>query len=163
MGASDYLVKPVDRGKLSELARKFAGFGTGRTALVVDDDSDIRLSIQVALTADGWNVEEAKDGQEALEHLMRKLPDILILDLLMPGKTGFDVIEEIRNNDALSPLPILVLTGKELNAEERQYLNDSTLQFMRKGGTPMEGLAHRLRRKILLSLSDKYEETGLEF
>lgn len=78
--------------------------------LVAEDDAKIRLYVSAALKDAGYTVRTAEDGVEALRGYAEKRPDVLVLDLMMPKKSGFDVCEELRKKDL--SLPILILTAK---------------------------------------------------
>lgn len=77
-----------------------------RRILVVDDDDDIRSGIMLALRADGALLTEAADGNAAVTALMRDLPEAIVLDLMLPGRSGFLVLEEAR---AADPRPIVIM------------------------------------------------------
>jgi len=89
--------------------------------LVVDDDPDIREAITTILSTQPYEVVEAKDGVECLERIREGVPDLLILDLLMPRKDGFAVVRELRENPKYAKLPILILTAVREDASRRRY------------------------------------------
>ena len=72
---------------------------TGRRVLVVDDDEGVRTAVTWALEADGFSVETATDGLSALESLDRSRPDLMVLDLSMPGLSGIDVLTRVRRDE----------------------------------------------------------------
>jgi len=80
--------------------------------LVADDEPNIVISLEYLLKREGYTVLVARDGQEALEAIARELPDLVLLDVMMPKKTGFEVCQEVRANDALQGVKILMLTAK---------------------------------------------------
>jgi DNA-binding response OmpR family regulator len=80
--------------------------------LVADDEPNIVISLEYLLKREGYNVVVARDGQEALDAISRELPDLVLLDVMMPKKSGFEVCQEIRTNDALQAVKILMLTAK---------------------------------------------------
>jgi PleD family two-component response regulator len=82
------------------------------TILFVDDDPSIRLLVSKVLESDGHEVELAEDGPGALARLNRRLPDLAILDLSMPGMSGLEVCESIKTNPATSHIPVLMLTAQ---------------------------------------------------
>lgn len=84
----------------------------GKKILVVDDEEDQRFFIATVLEDNGATVLQAADGDEALTLAKREKPDLITLDLGMPGKSGVEVFEEMRNNDALGSIPICVITGR---------------------------------------------------
>jgi two-component system alkaline phosphatase synthesis response regulator PhoP len=89
--------------------------------LLVDDDPDVRMAIGTVLEAEGYQVKTAHDGIECLDRVREELPDLLILDLLMPRKDGFAVIRELRENPKYRELPILILTAVREDASRRRY------------------------------------------
>ncbi|MCU7892024.1 MAG: response regulator [Candidatus Thiodiazotropha sp. (ex Ustalcina ferruginea)] len=85
--------------------------------LIVDDEPNIVLSVEYLMKREGYQVTTANDGQTALELLSETKPDLLILDVMMPRKNGFEVCSEIRADPTLSRLPILMLSAKGREAE----------------------------------------------
>jgi DNA-binding response OmpR family regulator len=80
--------------------------------LVADDEPNIVISLEFLLKREGYTVVIARDGQEALEAIERERPDLVLLDVMMPKKTGFEVCQDVRTNDALQATKILMLTAK---------------------------------------------------
>ena len=91
--------------------------------LVVDDDPDIRQVANIILTARGYQVVQAKDGEEGLAMLRQERPDLMILDLLMPRKDGFTVCRELKDPrwSKYAKMPILILTAVKEDASRRRY------------------------------------------
>lgn len=83
----------------------------GKRILVVDDDPVIRMLVSECLASAGHTVEMLSSGKECIAHLDRERPDLLVIDLLMPEVTGFDVIRGIRDSTALANLPIILLSA----------------------------------------------------
>ncbi|MCM8854747.1 MAG: response regulator [Candidatus Thiodiazotropha sp.] len=88
--------------------------------LIVDDEPNIVLSVEYLMKREGYQVATANDGQTALELLSETTPDLLILDVMMPRKNGFEVCSEIRADPTLSGLPILMLSAKWREAEVKK-------------------------------------------
>lgn len=84
----------------------------GDHILVVDDDPDVLGTLTRALGREGFHISTAMSGNEALEFLYKQVPDLVILDVMMPGLNGFEVCERIRNNHALDQMPVLFLTAR---------------------------------------------------
>jgi len=82
-----------------------------KKVLIVDDESDVREFIQLVLEADGVSFVEAADGEEAVEKAVSERPDLVVLDVQMPKKDGFEVFSELRRNAATSFIPIIMLTA----------------------------------------------------
>jgi DNA-binding response OmpR family regulator len=80
--------------------------------LVADDEPNIVISLEFLLKREGYTVLIARDGQEALEVIERERPDLVLLDVMMPKKSGFEVCQDVRTNDALQATKILMLTAK---------------------------------------------------
>ena len=80
--------------------------------LVADDEPNIVISLEYLLKREGYAVSIAHDGQEALDAIARDLPDLLLLDVMMPHKTGFEVCQAVRAVEAWRSLKILMLTAK---------------------------------------------------
>ena len=85
---------------------------TGYTILVVDDDLDARDFIGTVLGDENATIVEAKDGNEALELAREKKPDLVTLDITMPGKTGAQVYAEMREDPALKGIPVCIVSGQ---------------------------------------------------
>jgi CheY-like chemotaxis protein len=91
--------------------------------LIVDDDPDMRLAIASVLKSRSYEVIEAGDGHEALQKLKEEKPDIMLLDLLMPGMDGFAVIRELENcrERGYPDIPVLVISSVREEASQRRY------------------------------------------
>jgi len=83
-----------------------------QSVLVVDDEPQARAMLRLIMVRAGFEVVEAKDGYEALDEVARQLPDLMILDIMMPGIDGFYVCEQLRSNERSAALPIIVLSAK---------------------------------------------------
>jgi DNA-binding response OmpR family regulator len=114
LGARDYLMKPVEGAALVEavetaLARRDPA---GATILVVDDEPDVTSYLSAVLSARGYRTIEAASGAEALEIGARDRPDLILLDVMMPGMTGWEVLRRLRES-ALADVPVIVLSARE--------------------------------------------------
>jgi len=145
LGATEYMVKPVDRGRLIHVLRDICG-AVGRHALIVDDDDMMRRGIRLALLQDGWEVVEAENGLMALERLAEARPDIIVLDLLMPEMDGFEFLVEMRGRAEWRDIPVLVLTAKDLTAEDRSRLNSDVERVLQKGASELDELLQEIGR-----------------
>jgi DNA-binding response OmpR family regulator len=88
-----------------------------KTILIVDDEPNIVLSVEFLLKREGFEVRTAADGQAAIEMLAASRPDLMILDVMMPRKNGFEVCKEVRADPALSDMPIILLSAKGREVE----------------------------------------------
>jgi len=145
LGAADYLSKPIDRERLSTVLRKYKCTNPPCPVLVVEDDPAARELMRRALSAQGWNVCEAKDGREALAVVRRTRPDLIFLDLMMPEMDGFQFVEELRANPDWRSIPVVVVTAKELTQEDRDRLSGNVRSILQKGALSNEALAREIR------------------
>jgi len=81
------------------------------TVLAVDDENDVLLIVKTALQAEGYRVLTAPDGPEALKTAREEKPDLVLLDVMMPGMDGFEVLDKLREDEATCMIPIIMLTG----------------------------------------------------
>ena len=79
--------------------------------LVVDDSPDILFLVEAILQGAGYHINCAENGYDALEQVQQSLPDLIIVDIMMPGLSGYDVIHKLRQNSDLPYIPILVMTA----------------------------------------------------
>ena len=91
--------------------------------LIVDDEPNIALSVEFLMKREGYEVAVATDGQEALDMLPKVKPDLMILDVMMPRKNGFEVCSDVRSNPNFADLPVLMLTAKGREAEMKKGLS----------------------------------------
>jgi signal transduction histidine kinase/CheY-like chemotaxis protein/CHASE3 domain sensor protein len=127
LGALDYLVKPVDRGALLSRLDRFT-FISGvphqeiRILLVDDEPANLQL-LEAVLQPAGFTTIRASGGKDGIELARTKQPHLILLDLMMPEVTGFDVVEALRSDASTRSIPIMVLTAKQLTNEDKKQLN----------------------------------------
>ncbi len=80
--------------------------------LIVDDEMDALLALKVALEAEGYNIVEAKDGYEAIEKVHSEIPDVILLDLMIPGIDGFEVCRQLKSDVTYNHIPVIMLTAR---------------------------------------------------
>jgi len=148
LGAADYLTKPFDRDKLVAALRRFRQGSSPRPVLVVEDDPATRDVVRRALERDGWIVFEADNGKSALESLKHAAPDLIVLDLMMPEMDGFEFVAELRRTESGRRIPVVVVTAKEITAEDRARLNGHVRRIFRKGSFSRAELTAELRRAL---------------
>ncbi|MGN6184122.1 MAG: ATP-binding response regulator, partial [Thermoanaerobaculia bacterium] len=148
VGADDYFVKPVEWPRLLRRLAEFTGRGSlARDArvLVVDDDLSVHEMVEQALLSEGYVVDHATSGPEALERMEKMRPDAIILDLMMPGMSGFELAELLRQRESTSTIPIVVLTAKDLTAEDREKLRHGVSGLVMKGNAASARLIRAIR------------------
>jgi len=131
-GADFFLPKPLDRETLlRELRRLTAQTGT-RHLLIVDDNDVSRYIVRELLRQPWLEIDEASTGSQALAAMREKLPDGIILDLLMPDIGGIEILRQLRSNPATDTLPVLIYTSKSLSEPERALLESWSARVLRK-------------------------------
>jgi signal transduction histidine kinase/CheY-like chemotaxis protein len=133
LGAVGYLTKPIDRERLVEILSRHRSADGPSEVLVVEDDEEHRHLVRAILGAQGWVVREAANGRLALDALAAKLPDILLLDLMMPEMDGFQLVATLQANPEWRDIPVVVVTALDLTAEDRQRLDGGVKQVLSKG------------------------------
>jgi phosphate regulon transcriptional regulator PhoB len=134
-------------------ATKPAG-GVRRKILVVEDDTDLRELIRYNLDQEGFAVEEAADGVQALDQINRRSPDLVVLDLMLPGMSGLEICRKIRSTPQTATLPILVATAKGTEVDKVLGLEMGADDYVVKPFSPRELVARvkaLLRRAHLLA------------
>ncbi|MCV2873243.1 response regulator [Defluviimonas sp. WL0050] len=84
----------------------------GRHVLLIEDEPHIAEAIRFLLARDGWAVTSHSDGTDAVEVIRRAAPDVLILDLMLPGRSGHEILSDLRGDPDLATLPVLVLSAR---------------------------------------------------
>ena len=137
LGAVDYLIKPIRKPVLLETIRKYVlpQSDDDEAILLVDDDPRALELLEETLRSAGYEVESVRSGTRALEVLSSKLVSAVLLDLLMPGMDGFEVIRHIRQEATLRELPIFVMTAKNLTGDELLVLTRETQALFHKNGS----------------------------
>ena len=124
----------------TEGSARYAGSLAPRRVLIIEDDAATRQMLRGMLEKEGWAVAESGNGHAALEQVAADRPALILLDLMMPGMNGFEFITELRQREAGRGIPIVVLTAKDLTAEERQRLNGYVERVLQKGAVSREQL-----------------------
>ena len=151
LGAAEYLTKPVDSKELASLIQKYRRDGAPYALVVEDEDSSRQLLVRL-LVKEGWECREASNGQIALETIREHgLPSMILLDLMMPVMNGIQFVAELRKESGRHGVPIIVITGKEVSAEERAILNGEVLEVIRKGDHTPADLVSEVRDAIGLA------------
>ena len=133
LGASDYLVKPIAPDRLAKVLRKYQREQSPGQVLVVDDDALTREMLGRMLKKMGWSVREAENGREALERVRERAPELILLDLVMPEMDGFEFLRNLGQREQGRSIPVIVVTGQELSAADRLWLNGSVENILQKG------------------------------
>ena len=123
--------------------------GNGAAAvLVIEDDADTREMLQRMLEKDGFAVIPAADGRAGLDQLADRRPSLILLDLLMPQMTGFEFLTELQVHPDWRTIPVVVVTAKDLTAEEHARLSGRVAEVLRKGAYTRESLLTEVRDRV---------------
>jgi signal transduction histidine kinase/DNA-binding response OmpR family regulator len=158
LGADEYIVKPVEKlVLLSAVDRCLSRSGhTGsRSVLIVEDHPPTREFIAESLMHRGYIVDVAVDGAAARARIAKGLPELVILDLILPDVSGFELLAEWRGNPSTAQLPVFVMTSKELTSAEREYLQANSLALLQKKERWQDSLFNQLQRVAPPALVEK--------
>jgi len=153
LGAAAILQKPISR---TQLKVSLANLGLHeahdrtRSVLVVDDEPKAVELIAAFLPPPSYAIVRAYGGSEAIILAQRLLPDLILLDLMMPDVNGFDVVEALQRHSETARIPILVVTAKDISAEDRRILNasDNAVRIIEKAGFNRRGFMAEVRRAL---------------
>jgi len=134
LGASQVLIKPVQKKALLQAVASLSLTSEKEqlTVLAVDDDAKSLKLIERHMRAEGFIVLKALGGQQGIDLAKAHIPDLIVLDLMMPGISGFEVVEELKCMPGTASIPIMILTAKEITAEDRQRLNGDIVKIIQK-------------------------------
>ena len=147
-GVVDFLSKPINWKKLNKLLQKYELKGESKHILVVDDDSSTRVILRKMLLKDSWNVDEAENGKVALKKIKIEKPELILLDLLMPVMDGFEFLKIIKANDIWGNIPIIVITSKDLTADDYSFLTSNVDKIIKKGQYTRKEIINRIDTAI---------------
>ncbi len=121
---------------------------TGQRIVLVDDDRLLRKAAETALTRNGFQVFTAADGEEALRVTRAELPDLVVLDLILPKVQGFEVLRSLKEDPTTSSIPVIVVSslGQEQDRQEALRLGDSA--YFNKADLPLGELVKRVRETL---------------
>jgi CheY-like chemotaxis protein len=152
LGAAAVVQKPIARQELFDALVEIGLFprapGESLTVLVVDDDPKAVELIALGVLGLATTVLRAYGGREAIEIAQRELPDLIVLDLMMPEINGFDVVGALHTRPETARIPVLVSTAKEITAEDRAKLNGYVMAILEKGSFDPVHFTAEVRRAM---------------
>ena len=108
-----------------------------RRVLVVDDEPDVLLLCRVNLEFEGYEVMEASDGVEAMSRVRERRPDVILLDVMMPRMDGWQVLSEIKADDQLKDIPVVMLTAKVQDQDQIRGWSSGASEYITKPFSPL--------------------------
>ena len=149
LGATRVLQKPFSKEELSSaLAGIIPARAGSSTVLIVDDNPQAVELLASYLEGSECRVLRAYGGREAIEAARRARPDVILLDLVMPDLSGFEVVERLKAEAATAAIPVIVVTSKDLSAEERSALSGSVERIEAKSGLEAKDFTGEVRRAM---------------
>ncbi|MEQ8901977.1 MAG: response regulator [Roseovarius sp.] len=104
----------------------------GKKVLLIEDEPNIIEAVSFILSRDGWEVKTHSNGHDAMEAVRLRTPDLIILDVMLPGKSGFDILAEIRGDAELAATPVLMLTARGQMKDREMAEKAGASQYMTK-------------------------------
>ncbi len=144
LGAVDYIMKPVSKHILINQVKRISELPI-RRVLVVDDNEIDQSHTAHILEQEGIQAILASDGEQCLSLLDEQSPDLVLLDLMMPGLSGFEVLDRIRANPKWAILPVIIISAKDINEAERKRLEGQVSAVLSKSDTKPEQLMDKVR------------------
>ncbi|MCP4118088.1 MAG: response regulator [Desulfobacteraceae bacterium] len=134
LGAVGYVSKPIKRDMLIGEINRIGGPSPYSIVVADDNESELREMAR-AIELEGMRPIVAGDGRICMELLKESVPDVLVLDLIMPEKNGFEVLDKVRSNPKTRELPVIVVTAKDLTREEKKKLSGNASSILAKSDT----------------------------
>jgi PAS domain S-box-containing protein len=146
LGAVEYFVKPVQKDELLAAVKRVEGRSAQNSAkiLVIDDDKSVTDLVQIILEAEGCTVIKAHNGKDGLALAAQEKPDLIILDLVMPEMSGFNVAYQLKHSSATFTIPVMIMTSMEIDDETREQLEGFVVSLMKKSGFTKRDLLNEI-------------------
>ncbi|MEE8352088.1 MAG: response regulator [Rhodospirillales bacterium] len=148
LGAAGYLSKPVNQKELLRLLERCCPKKGPGSVLVVEDDKTTQQMMRRILEKEGYTVIEAENGRVGLERLDEGLPDLIVLDLMMPEMDGFEFLSHIGRNEAWRMVPVVVMTAKKLTSKDHKRLEGGVELLLEKSQEDLEALLALLKNLL---------------
>ena len=118
-----------------------------KTILIADDEEDVRLLVEMTLEDSRYHILTAVDGQAALEQIRRVHPDLVILDWMMPGLNGFEIMTQLRQDQDTAGIQVLLLTANDCQEDKAQAQALGVVAYLEKPFSPLE-LLQKVRESM---------------
>jgi adenylate cyclase len=161
LGAADFVTKPVDRQRLAAILREHCAGPTNASILVVEDDLATREALCRSLASMGYAAHTAVNGRSGLDWLANHpAPSLILLDLMMPEMDGFEFLRELRQKPTFVDIPVIVVTAKELTAEDQRILSGQTERVIAKDQAYLTELTIAVRGRLARQPAGKSERAA---
>jgi signal transduction histidine kinase/CheY-like chemotaxis protein len=137
LGADAYVVKPIEHGWLMTTLNDLTA-ERGRSVLIIDDDETSRYVLRQLLAGTRYETSEAASGAEGLERAREQRPAAIFLDLVMPGLSGFEVLDALRSDERTRSIPVVILTSKALEPDDHRRLDGKVTAVLSKSASSRE-------------------------
>ncbi|SFR36223.1 Response regulator receiver domain-containing protein [Yoonia tamlensis] len=104
----------------------------GKRVLLIEDEPNILEAISFILSRDGWTVHTHEDGETAMKKVIGFPPDMIILDVMLPGRSGFDILRDLRENQITKDIPVMMLTARGQEKDRELAMRLGANHFMTK-------------------------------
>jgi|GEM_PF-5797610 len=150
LGAVDYLAKPVDKDKLLHTLGKLSFIAKGKrhpfSILAIDDEPQVLQLLGDILEKEGFDVIKAAGGEEGIALAIEKDPDLIILDLMMPHVSGFDVVEQLKIHPTAKDIPVVIFTVKDVTEIDKAKLGHNIANILGKADFSKKGLLNEIKK-----------------
>ncbi|MZR32087.1 ATP-binding response regulator [Sneathiella litorea] len=160
LGVADYMTKPVDRKRLLTLLERYKLNGSGGNVLIVEDDGATRQQMRRVFVSEGWRVREAVNGRAGLQLVQDAIPDLILLDLIMPEMDGFEFVDSLKTLPEAKGVPVVVITGADLTDDDRKRLNGGVEQIIKKSADGTPAFLEEVRHYVGQHLAVRAETSG---
>ncbi len=167
LGAAEFIQKPVEYEELARRVKRYVDNRKDADAaprvLVVEDDASMRELLVRLLDRMHIHADEAQNGREAIDYVRARVPDLVLLDLMMPEMDGFRFLTLLRADPEFTNLPVIVVTARDLSPEERERLRRSTQEIIRKGAFDRSQFLNIVHNALASTVSQKQEPREEEY
>ena len=155
LGATYYLHKPIDKGELSRVINNCLRKEGRKMVLVVDDNADARKLVRLILENEGLGVVEAENGYLGLMRVAERRPALILLDLMMPGMSGRQFLDELQKREDCLQIPVIALTGMDIDSNELKALEGRVDKIIQKGAYSIDQVLAEVREIMGLEGAQK--------
>ncbi|MEJ5362382.1 MAG: response regulator [Spirochaetota bacterium] len=152
LGAFDYIVKPVERSTLLQKLQSIIKGYAEQKVLIIDDDEIAHYVIKGYLADTRFSVIEAFDGFDGLKKAKEYMPDVILLDLIMPGMSGFEVLEQLKSDTTTKEIPVIILSSKILEEEDRKKLEGNVVSILTKDAPSRDAAIQKIKNTLVKAL-----------